>query len=89
MPACILISTHQLPSLPLLATTPHHSTPVRGVLEYIVTLIVCRPDVRLFLNLDKNMPIPDEPDSPTDENSNIPQVGVIPCLHIVVNIASK
>lgn len=33
-----------------------------------------RPDVRLFLNLDKNMPEIDDPESPTDENSNITQV---------------
>ncbi|KAF6020137.1 SGK1 [Bugula neritina] len=49
-----------------------------GLHDFIQKIIVhpiisSLPDVRLFLNLDKNMPIDDEPDSPTDENSNIHQ----------------
>ena len=41
----------------------------------IIFILCFRPDVRLFLNLDKNMPENEEPESPTDENSNITQVG--------------
>lgn len=46
--------------------------------------VLYRPEVRLFLNLDKNMPAPDDEDvtTNTDENSNLRAVSYLPPFSI-------